>query len=197
MAIYYIFCLILLSFTGQDVITDSDLTFEEAIKGTNAPQVIIDELVLTDVYYYSFDNKLHKGQLVIHKTLEKDIKEIFFLLRENKFPVKKVLPIVMYDWSDNESMKDNNTSAFNYRFIAGTKRLSNHSYGRAIDINPFQNPAVYKNGKISPPGAVYNKSKAGTIVDDDFIVRAFLDRGWRWGGHWNSLKDYQHFDKNS
>lgn len=37
--------------------------------------------------------------------------------------------------NDNKSMSANNTSAFNYRVISGTKKLSNHSYGLAIDIN--------------------------------------------------------------
>jgi hypothetical protein len=27
----------------------------------------------------------------------------------------------------------------------------------------------------------------------DPVVRAFRSVGWRWGGNWRSLKDYQHF----
>ena len=92
-------------------------------------------------------------------------------------------------------MKDNNTSMFNYRFIAGTKRLSNHSTGVAIDINPVQNPAVYSSGNVSPPGAVYDESAKGTLTANSSIIKFFIDHGWRWGGNWNKFKDWQHLDK--
>lgn len=180
---------------AEDVITDSDMTFEEAISGTNAPKDIISELVLIDVEYYSFDGKLHRGQLIMHKDTEQDIKEIFQLIKEKKFPVEKCIPVVEYDWSDDASMEANNSSGFNYRFIAGTQRLSNHSFGRAVDINPFQNPVIYGDGRISPAGAKYNTKKAGTFSPECEIVKEFKQRGWRWGGDWNSLKDNHHFDK--
>ena len=134
-------------------VIDSDLTFREAIEGTKAPDNVIKSLVLLDVEYYSFDGKLHRGQLVIDKAVENDVREVFDFIKESRFPVQKVVPIVEYRWSDNASMEDNNTSAFNYRYIAGTKRLSNHSYGRAVDMNPFLNPVIYSNGKRSPSGA--------------------------------------------
>jgi peptidoglycan L-alanyl-D-glutamate endopeptidase CwlK len=180
---------------SKNIIIDSDMTFQEAIEGTNAPQEVIDELVLIDVEYYSFDGKLHKGQLVMHKDTEQDITEIFEMIKEKKFPVNKCIPIVEYNWSDNASMDANNSSGFNYRFIAGTKRLSNHSFGRAVDINPFQNPVIYNDGKISPDGATFDISKPGTFSASHFIVEEFRKRGWRWGGDWTSLKDNHHFDK--
>jgi hypothetical protein len=179
----------------NDIIIDSDLTFNEAIKGTTAPQNIIDNLILLNVEYYSFDNKLHRGQLVIHKNLKNDIQQIFNLIKERKFPIAKVIPIVKYNWSDDSSMIDNNTSAFNYRKVAGKDNLSNHSFGIAVDINPFQNPAVYSDGSISPKGANYNPKKAGTIDANCFLTVEFKKLGWTWGGDWNSLKDYQHFQK--
>ena len=92
-------------------------------------------------------------------------------------------------------MNDNNTSAMNYRCIAGTKRLSNHAYGKAVDINPFFNPVIYENGKISPANAKYDPDTDGTFTANHPVVKAFLDRGWRWGGNFNSFKDYHHFDK--
>lgn len=171
------------------------MSFEEAIKGTKAPKDVIDNIKLINVEYFNFDDKLCRGQLVIHKELEKDVQDAFKIIRVTRFPIEKCIPIVKYDWDDNASMADNNTSAFNYRFIANTTRLSNHSYGRAIDFNPFQNPAIYNSGKISPKGAKYDKNEKGTIKADDKLTKHFKDRGWRWGGDWTSLKDYQHFDK--
>lgn len=179
----------------QEYIIDSQMTFKEAIQGSKAPKEIIDSLVLIDVLYYSFDSRLHKGQLLVNKDVAKDINEIFQIIRETKFPIEKVIPIVKYGWSDTISMEENNTSAFNYRFVAGTNRLSLHSYGRAVDINPFLNPVVYKDGRTDPKRAVYNPNKAGTFTEDNVIVKEFLKRGWRWGGHFSSYKDYHHFDK--
>lgn len=179
----------------DDIIIDCHYNFNEAIQGTTAPKEIIDNLILLDVEYYSFDNKLHRGQLVIHKNLKDDIQHIFNLIKNKKFPIEKVIPIVKYNWSDDASMADNNTSAFNYRKVAGKNSLSNHSFGIAIDINPFQNPAIYSDGTISPKGASYNTKKAGTIDEKSFITIEFKKLGWTWGGDWNSLKDYQHFQK--
>lgn len=178
----------------NEPIVDCDYTIEEALHGIVIPGEIKSQLVIISVEYYSFDDKLHKGQIVIHKKLASDIQKIFEVIKKEKFPVEKVIPIVKYNWSDNESMNDNNTSAFNYRLVAGTKRMSNHSYGQAIDINPMQNPHI-KNGIYSPKGSEYKKDVPGTIYDDHIIVTEFKKLGWDWGGDWYSLKDYQHFEK--
>jgi len=33
------------------------------------------------------------------------------------------------------------------------------------------------------------------IAEDAPCCREFLRHGFTWGGHWKSLKDYQHFEK--
>jgi peptidoglycan LD-endopeptidase CwlK len=121
--------------------------------------------------------------------------EIFRMIEASGFPVARVVPIVQYGWSDDRSMADNNASGFNYRLVFGTDRLSRHAFGKAVDINPFQNPVIYDNGLISPDGALYNTEKPGTLFETHPIVRAFLRRGWQWGGHFKDFKDYHHFDK--
>lgn len=180
---------------SQDIIIDSKLNFKEAITNTKAPKEVIDSICLIDVRYYSFDGKLHQGQLVVHKELKEDVLAIFKLIEEIKFPIKKVIPIVEYKWSDDDSMEDNNTSAFNFRFVAGTNRMSNHALGRAVDINPFQNPVVYADGRISPSNAKYDTTKPGTFFNEHIIVKEFIKRGWSWGGNYKSFKDNHHFDK--
>lgn len=181
---------------GDSLVVDSDMTLEEALKGSSAPREVLDAQRLLDVYYYGFDGKLHKGQLVVHESVESDVEKIFAFILEVKFPVKKAVPISAYDWSDGASMQDDNTSAFNYRFIAGTKRLSNHAFGKAVDINPRENPVVYSDGRISPSGAAYDPTKAGTFSADHPVVQKFIELGWRWGGMFSSFKDFHHFDKN-
>lgn len=175
-------------------IIDSEIDFEEAISGKNIPESIIADVRLVDVYYYGFDEKLHKGQLVVHKEVVLDIIEIFELIRETRFPINKVIPISKYSWSDEKSMLDNNTSAFNYRYISGTRVISNHASGLAIDINPGLNPYI-KNGISLPANCIYDTTKAGTISANSDLVKEFKKKGWKWGGDWKSLKDYQHFEK--
>jgi peptidoglycan LD-endopeptidase CwlK len=178
----------------EGFVIDSNLNFEEAVQGLSIPQSILDDLRLVDVYYYGFDDKLHKGQIVVHKDVVLDIIEIFEFIRESHFPISKVIPISKYGWSDEQSMRDNNTSAFNYRFISGTRVISNHAYGLAIDINPSFNPYI-KNGASLPEECVYDTTKAGTISSESKLVKEFKSKGWQWGGDWKSLKDYQHFEK--
>ncbi len=179
----------------DSVIIDSGLSFSKAMAGTKAPREIVDSMAIVDVRYYSTDGKLHQGQLIVNNAVIDDVRAIFGLIEKMKFPIYKAVPIVKYNWSDDASMEDNNTSAFNYRFIAGTKRLSNHSSGRAIDINPYFNPVIYADGRVSPRGAKYDKNATGVFTKDSPIVKEFIKRGWRWGGNFKSFKDYHHFDK--
>lgn len=176
-------------------IVDSCMTFEEAIAGTQAPLDVINHLCLINVRHVSFDGLIHHGQLVVHESAAEDVMAIFRLAEDLLFPIAKVIPIVKYDWSDDKSMIDNNTSAFNYRFIYETNILSRHALGMAVDINPHQNPVVYRSGRISPKGASYSPEKSGTLYESHPIVREFLNRGWQWGGHFKTMNDYHHFEK--
>jgi hypothetical protein len=102
-----------------------------------------------------------------------------------------------YGADDHRSMNADNTSAFNCRFVAGTTRWSEHAYGRAIDINPIENPYVTPSGHVSPPAgeAFTDRSRhaKGMIHHGDRAWHAFRDVGWKWGGDWSGAKDYQHF----
>jgi hypothetical protein len=96
-------------------------------------------------------------------------------------------------------MAANNTSAFNCRDITGTVgRFSNHSWGRAVDINPLTNPYVKGDSVLPPTGRAYldrTQSHPGSILRGSLIVKEFESRGWTWGGTWTDRKDYQHFEK--
>ena len=177
-----------------EIIIDCNYTFEEAINGIEIPNSIIIQLTLVDVEYYSFDDQLHRGQIVINKKAVEDIKAIFDFIKTSRFPIAKVIPIVKYNWDDETSMNENNTTAFNYRKVKGSKVLSSHSSGMAIDINPLQNPHI-KGGKINPSNGKYAIKAPGTILKDSKLVNEFVKRGWQWGGSWRSSKDYQHFEK--
>lgn len=179
---------------STEIIIDCNYTFDEAIKGIEIPNSIIMQLTLVDVEYYSFDEKLHRGQIIINKKAVEDIKAIFGFIKTSHFPIEKVIPAVKYNWDDETSMNENNTTAFNYRKVKGSKVLSAHSYGMAIDINPEQNPHI--KGKVTcPQFGKYDPKVKGTILRDSKLVNEFVKRGWQWGGRWKSSKDYQHFEK--
>jgi len=144
--------------------------------------VDVEDLSYVKVSYWGFDEKPHIGELIVNKMVAKDIIEIFEVLYEARFPIDKIKLIDEYNAEDLKSMADNNTSAFCFREIEGKPgQLSKHSYGAAIDINPIQNPYVYKD-KISPiEGKEYvdrSKVSKGMIVKGDACYQAFTSRGW-------------------
>jgi hypothetical protein len=132
----------------------------------------------------------------VDKDLEKDVRDFFNFLLEQNFPVNKAIPVAhhKFNFNDKLSMDENNSSGFNPRYIGGTNKLSNHALGRAIDINPIQNPQI-KDGVTEPKGAIYDTEQPGTLVATSLIVEFLKKRGWKWGGDYHDLKDYQHFEK--
>lgn len=181
---------------AERVIEDCNYTFEEALAGTRAPQRIINQLVLLDVEYYGIDAHFHKGQIVVNKAIEQDVRELFEFMKAEKFPIAKVIPIVYYDWNDDRSMEDNNTSGFNYR----NADFSLHSNGMAIDINPYFNPQRWKGEWRSrrtdkPRGAVYDTTRAGTFIEGSAIVAEFQKHGFKWGRYMSMKSDDHHFEK--
>lgn len=185
--------------TGDSTVrVDSEITLQKALEGCSAPDSVLGSLCLVGVEYYGFDGALHRGQIVVRKDLAQEISEIFGEILALKFPVESVIPI-KFDKPDNRTSMDtlNNTYGFHYRAVKTTQttKLSNHSFGTAIDINPFQNPAILRDGRVLPAGGKYDPAADGTLTAESPVVKIFLRRGWEWGGGWVSLKDYMHFEK--
>ncbi len=157
------------------------------------------DLRLISVCYYGYDSKIHAGQIVMHKSVENDIIEIFKILYKNKFPIEKIKLADDYNANDELSMSDNNTSGFNDRPISSSSR-SYHQFGLAIDINPLYNPYYIKSSGVVLPaaGKSYidrNQDIKEYIKSGDICVETFKKYGWEWGGDWSGIKDYQHFEK--
>jgi hypothetical protein len=114
-----------------------------------------------------------------------------------RFPIRRMVPVDAYGASDFRSIEADNTSAFNCRYVEGTTHWSEHSYGRAIDLNPIENPYVTGAGTTSHPASrsYLRRSpyRPGMAVEDGVAVRAFAAAGWGWGGRWSGDRDYQHF----
>ena len=153
-----------------------------------------------DIDYVGFDLATHRGELIVHKDLVAEVIAIFEDLRRLRYPIERMRVVDDYTAAlDELSMRDNNTSAFNCRGIPGSRRWSEHAYGRAIDLNPQLNPFVDRNGAFQPANAApyldRDRIDPGLLRGGDPAVQAFTDRGWRWGGDWQTLKDYQHFER--
>jgi peptidoglycan L-alanyl-D-glutamate endopeptidase CwlK len=116
----------------RNPIIDSDITLAQALRKYSPPD-IQERQRLIDVLYYSFDGKIHKGQVVIDARLVADIRKVFRVAFKNKFPIGSVIPI-SHDkfyrdgkWNDdNQSMLSNNSAGFNYRKVTGGTNLSMH-----------------------------------------------------------------------
>lgn len=163
--------------------------------------IALEDLRYLRLLYVGFDEQTHVGELIVHVSIADTILEIFQTLYESGYQIEKMRLIDDYDGDDHASLLDNNTSAFNYRVVEGSKKLSRHAYGLAIDINPFYNPYVtYPGGveHISPEGSEPYADREADFPhkigkDGDLCWQLFSERGFTWGGDWKSLKDYQHF----
>ena len=161
--------------------------------------VRIRDLRLLELDHWGYDGLVQRGRLIVHENEARRIRGVFKRLFEVRFPIRKMRLIDAYDGSDSRSLRANNTSGFNCRFVAGTTRWSMHAFGRAIDVNPVQNPYVAGSHVSPPSGAEYvdrSRQAKGMIHAGDRVVRAFAAAGWEWGGYWTYPKDYQHFSSN-
>lgn len=161
-----------------------------------------EDLRYVHVLHMGFDGEVKAGELVVSRKIADDVLEIFEELYKADYPIEKVRLVDEYDADDEASMSDNNSSAFNFRFISHTTRISKHGLGMAVDINTRYNPYVKTvNGKLSiepANGADYvdrSKDFPYKIDHDDLCYKLFTEHGFTWGGDWTHSKDYQHFER--
>jgi hypothetical protein len=185
----------------MDIIIDSDMTVTEATADHHerpAPQQIRDMLQLLTIKYWSYDKKIHQGQLVVSKIIAEQVTSVFAQMLGEQIPIAKMIPISAYDWDDEQSMQDNACSGYNFRQIAGKPTLSLHALGLAIDVDPLFNPWM-KGDEVQPAGAYYDLTRPGTLTSESRTVQIFKSHGFYWGGDWLASRgyvDYQHFDIN-
>ena len=161
-----------------------------------------EDLRYVHVRHMGFDGEAKDGELVVNKAIADDVLAIFEELYKADYPIEKVCLVDEYDADDEASMSDNNSSAFNFRFISHTTRISKHGLGMAVDINTRYNPYVKTvGGKLSiepANGADYvdrSKDFPHKIDHEDLCYKLFKEHGFTWGGDWIHSKDYQHFER--
>jgi hypothetical protein len=189
-----------INYLGERIVekVDSDMSAKQAIwrhvSYQNATIDAIESQRLMDVAYFGFDGKIHQWQIVVNKRMEDDVYRFFEKAFELEFPIDKVIPVSKFNWDDRNSMANNNSSGFNYRYIAGTERLSKHASWFALDINPQQNPDATTQSELTQDpnvdGTLSKKNKKWA----ELVKFAKNELGWTRGGDWNN-KDYQHFEK--
>jgi poly-gamma-glutamate synthesis protein (capsule biosynthesis protein) len=158
--------------------------------------VSLRDLRLLTLSYRDFSGRTRTGRLIVHGEVARQVVRIFARLFAAGFPIRRMVPVDAYGGDDYRSIEADNTSAFNCRPVAGTARWSEHAYGRAIDLDPLENPYVSGGGTSHPASRRYldrSLRLAGMIHAGDEVVRAFAAEGWGWGGVWRGSRDYQHF----
>lgn len=160
-----------------------------------------EELRYLHILYVGFDNNTHEGELIVNKRIAEDVLDIFKELYKAGYQIEKVRLIDEYNAQDELSMRDNNSSAFNFRYISYSTTLSKHAMGLAVDINTLYNPYIKQvDGRlnIEPANAVQyvdrNRQFPHKIDHQDLCYKLFTKHGFECGGDWEDSKDYQHFE---
>jgi hypothetical protein len=157
----------------------------------------LDDLRVVMVSHWDFAGRVRRGTLVVNRDATAAVVGAMRRLYAARFPIRRMLPVDAYGGSDFRSIEADNTSAFNCRPATGSSHWSEHAYGRAIDVNPIENPYV-AGGTTSHRASVRyldrSRARAGVAVPGGVLVDAFAAVGWGWGGLWSgSVRDYQHF----
>ena len=161
----------------------------------------LDELRYLHVLHKDLSGKTLEGELICNVKIAEPLIDIFTKLYAENYPIEKIRLIDEYDADDELSMRDNNSSCFNFRYVSFTNRISLHGYGLAVDINPLYNPYIKTvDGKkiIAPDNSADFEDRAKNfpykITEDDLCCKLFAAHGFIWGGNcWDDEKDYQHF----
>ncbi|MDX2092523.1 MAG: M15 family metallopeptidase [Kofleriaceae bacterium] len=153
-----------------------------------------EELAYVQVDHVSFDG-VARGELVVAVAVAPRAVELFRRLWALGFPIRQMRLVDDFDASDDRSMAADNSSAFNFRLVAGTQLLSQHALGRAIDINPVENPWRKPDRIVPSEGKAFadrREIRPGMIVRPGPIVALLDEQGWEWGGDWQHAWDDHH-----
>ena len=180
-------------------ISDSTLNRMTGNSYPEGCEVSIRDLRYLIIPHYDGKGAVRIGELVCHQDVADEFMYLFKELFRNKFPIERMELIDNFGGDDVRSMESNNTSAFNYRAISGTDKLSRHAFGMAIDINPLYNPCV-RDERVNPESGKYyadrNRLNKYTLLKGDLVYKILHDKfGFSWGGDFENCKDYQHYEK--
>lgn len=165
------------------------------------PYISRSDLRYLRLLHTDYDHKIHLGEMVCNRRIADLLIRIFRQLYDAGYPIQQILLPDIYDADDELQMRANNTSCFCYRNVSGSKKLSAHARGLAIDLNSLYNPYYIdrKNGTryVQPSTARQYCDRTRQfpykIDKNDLAYRLFTSHGFAWGGSWRTCKDFQHF----
>jgi hypothetical protein len=154
------------------------------------------DLRYVTVTFWGFDERPHTGELLVHRSVARDMTGIFRRLYRERFPIEEMRVVRAEELDFPPTGDGNNTTAFVCRPSRGSTRWSQHAHGLALDINPFHNPYVKADLVLPELASAYadrERRRPGMVLPGGPAVDAFDRIGWGWGGRWTSLKDWMHF----
>jgi poly-gamma-glutamate synthesis protein (capsule biosynthesis protein) len=154
-----------------------------------------DALAYLTVDHVTFDGGAARGELIVAAVIAPRAVALFRRLWQLGFPIRRLRLVDDYAADDDRSMAADNSSAFNFRVVAGTSTLSQHALGRAIDINPVENPWRRPDRILPDAGRAFadrTDIRPGMIVRPGPVVAALDELGWEWGGDWMHAFDDHH-----
>ncbi len=187
--------------TEDYIATQSPLPDDVLARSSWSPDcpVAIDQLTYLTMTHWGFDGRVHTGEMIVNASVAEDIVRVFRQLFEVHFPIEQMRVIDDFEIDLPPTGDGNDTTSFVCRPAVGSGSWSQHAFGLAVDINPFHNPYL-KGDLVLPELASYYVDRAraepGMVNGGDAVVTAFAEIGWKWGGDWNSLKDWMHFSLN-
>lgn len=151
--------------------------------------------------HLGLDGAPHTGTVIVARAIAARTVQLFGRLWAIGFPLARAEPVDAHEADDDRSMAADNTSAFNFRVVAGTTVLSQHALGLAIDLNPVENPMMWPAAagaapRFVPPAAAAfldrRHVRPGMIVRPGPVTAIFDELGWEWGGDWRHVADLHH-----
>ena len=165
--------------------------------------VALSDLRLLTVSHRGFDKRAHTGQLVVNKSAARPLARVFRKLYRLHFPIRHLRLDDAYGPERSRPRDGDISGSFECRQAVpspctggrGTGSWSMHAYGRAVDLNPVENPYVGCGQSHNPAARRYrdrSRHRPGMVTRR--VVKAFRSIGWGWGGAWTGdTKDYMHF----
>ena len=155
------------------------------------------QLRRVDLDFIDFTGRLRRGHLIVNSDVAESTARIFTRLLAEGFPIRKMHGVERYGGDTMKSLRADNTSAYNCRRldqINAPPQTSPHANGRAIDINPVENPWKDLRCDCWSPGPEFaaRTPGPGKILRKGMVWRAFREEGWIWQNI--KVADYMHFD---
>jgi hypothetical protein len=157
------------------------------------------DLRYVTVSFRGFDGLAHTGELLVNARAAHGLVTVFDRLFAQRYPIERMRVTSAAELHAAPTGDDNTTAVFACRPVRGHTSWSQHAYGQAVDVNPFQNP--YHKGTVVLPELATSyldrgNVRPGMILAHGPVVKAFAAIGWKWGGDYHSLRDFMHFSAN-